>query len=279
MPDLPACMHLFAKAPVIHPVRGLVAVLAPQVAPARALLHVAVLNQSRSHFRAARAEIHPQERLATCLPAPGDEFVGAKLVGFERVPGAVEDTRPVLIRSHSVKPVIAGNEIAARVADDGYAQLPDFVYHVVAESVGVPELGSRLVDPGVDRPSEMLQKRAEKPAVQFRNLPGGINHNASRGGRSLRPRHPTEPGVRCRRCESRGPRPLQESSSGNFGHRMQLLLFGFDPRTRRVVKRLSPESPLVPRIRDSLQQTFGSLAPPGERYVPGPGRISQEVWN
>ena len=199
--DLPGSIHLVAKAPVLHPVRGLVAVLAPQVAPARALLHVAVLNQSRSHFRAARAEIHPQERLATCLPAPGDEFVGAKPVGFERVPGAVEDTRPVLLRSHSVKPVIAGNEIAARVADDGYAQLPDFVYR-----------STHLSPQGRCIKCELALVRMETPVLYFYADRETAGTHAARDAEQLR-------GVPHRRGAGRG---CQAHSRGSRRHQRHL---------------------------------------------------------
>ena len=45
--DLPAAVHLVAQTPVLHVVRLGIAVLATQVAPLRALVHVAVLHQRR----------------------------------------------------------------------------------------------------------------------------------------------------------------------------------------------------------------------------------------
>ena len=72
--------------------------------------------------------------------APCHEFIGAELIGFDRVPGQVENARTILLRAHAIQPVIARDEVASRIADDGNAELADLIEHIFAKAVGIGEL-------------------------------------------------------------------------------------------------------------------------------------------
>ena len=156
---LPGAVHLVAEAPVADAVGLLVAVLPAQVAPARALVDVAVLDVVDRHLRRAGAEVEPQQRLGADEPAPLDELVGAELVRLDRVPRPLEHGGALVLGPHAVEPVVAGDEVPAWIAHDGDAEPLHFRHHVPPESIAVGELRARLVDSGVDGASEVLQER------------------------------------------------------------------------------------------------------------------------
>jgi hypothetical protein len=89
------------------------------------------------------------------------------MVCLDRVPGAIEHHGPLRFRSDAVEPVVAGDEVAARIANDRHAEILDLARDVGAESFPIGESGSRLVDAGVDRPAEVLEERTENAAVEI----------------------------------------------------------------------------------------------------------------
>ena len=67
--------------------------------------------------------------------------------------------------AHAVLPVIAGHEIAARVADHGHPELSNKIQDVMAPAICVGGRMPGLVDPAVDRPTHVFHERAEEPIV------------------------------------------------------------------------------------------------------------------
>ena len=132
---LPRPVHLVAEAPELDVVRLVPAVLAAQIGQRRAARMVAVLDQVARRIAAARAEIDRQHRLDARGAAPVDEFVGAELVGLGRHPGEVEPARALRDRADAVLPVVAGDEVAARIAHDRRRQLAHQRQHVPAEAL------------------------------------------------------------------------------------------------------------------------------------------------
>src|SRR5690348_8745549 len=116
---------------------------APQVAPFRAAPEVAVLDVGDRHLDRAGSEIQAEQWLGAGQPAPLDEVVGAELVRFRRVPGAVEYGWTLRLRPDAVEPVVSGDEIAAEIADDGDAEFLDFAHDVRAKSPWCPTGVSR----------------------------------------------------------------------------------------------------------------------------------------
>ena len=112
------------------------------------------------------------------LRRPGDELVGADLVGLDRAPGEVEPRRPLLARADAVLPVVGGHEVAARVAHDGDAELARQLEHVAAEAVLVGGRVARLVDAAVDGAPHVLDERAEQPLVHLGHGEGRVEHDA-----------------------------------------------------------------------------------------------------
>src|SRR5437660_7850719 len=118
MSDLPRTVHFVAQAPVLDFVGLFNTVTAPEFAPLGAFLYIAVLDQGGGFLRRSRSEVKPHQRLCTDQLAPCHEFVRAKLVGLNGVPGLVEGARPIFPGSDPIEPVIAGNEITAGIANN-----------------------------------------------------------------------------------------------------------------------------------------------------------------
>ena len=145
--------------------RLLPAVRAAQVGQRGAARMVAVLDQVARGVRTARAEVDREHRLDAGRPAPVDELVGAERVGLGRQPGEVEPRRPALARSDPVLPVVARDEVAAGIAHDRRRQLVHQRQHVAAEPALVRLGMPGLEDAPVDAAPEVLDERAEQPAV------------------------------------------------------------------------------------------------------------------
>ena len=81
-------------------------------------------------------------------------------------------------RPDAVLPVVGGDEVAARVAHDGHAELARQLEHVAAEAVLVGGRMAGLVDPAVDGAAHVLDERAEQPLVHLGDREGGVDHQA-----------------------------------------------------------------------------------------------------
>ena len=68
-------------------------------------------------------------------------------------------------RADAVLPVVAGDEIAARIAHDGGRELAHHRQHVLAEALLVGLRVAGLVDAAIDAAAEMLDEGAEQPPV------------------------------------------------------------------------------------------------------------------
>src|SRR6185437_16978872 len=100
----------------LHVVWLFVSMLPTQVAPFRATRIIAVFNQRRCHFGSAGSEVHSEQGFSTDLLCPCNELICPKLVRLKRVPGTVEYARAILLRTHSIEPVISRNKVYTGIA-------------------------------------------------------------------------------------------------------------------------------------------------------------------
>jgi hypothetical protein len=167
--DLPRAVHLVAEAPAPD-AEGLGATVGlAQVAPVAAGRAVDVFDEVARLVEAARAEIDREHHLRADRRAPVGELVHADGVRFGRVPGEVEAGRALVARADAVLPIVGRDEVAARIAHDGTVQRLDEFDHVAAHAVGVGGRVTGLVDAGVDRAAEVLEKCAVDPVVDHRD--------------------------------------------------------------------------------------------------------------
>jgi hypothetical protein len=126
---------------------------------------VRVLEQVERLELAPGAEVDRDHRLAAGLRVPVGELVHADLVRLGGVPGEVATHRPLLLRADAVLPAVAGDEVAARVADRRHAELADQLEHVLPEPLLVGRRVAGLVDAVVDAPPEVLHEGSEDPSI------------------------------------------------------------------------------------------------------------------
>ena len=159
--ELPGTVRLVAKAPHPHAERIRRTVRDPQVRERRSARMVRVFEHVERFRDPSRPEVDRQHRLDPDLAGPGDELMKAEGVRVGLVPGQVEPARTGVSRSDAVLPPVAGDEVAARVADDGHAKVADQRRDILAEPVRVRERAARRVDPAVHAPAQVLDERAE----------------------------------------------------------------------------------------------------------------------
>ncbi|MDI2022050.1 hypothetical protein PJL18_02579 [Paenarthrobacter nicotinovorans] len=164
VPDLPRAVHLIAEAPELDVERVLVAVLRPEVRPVRASAVVGVLHNGAGFLDSLGAKVDGFHDFGAGLPGPVHEFVQSKGVGLHGVPGAIQAAGPVFPWTDPVFPVVAGDEVAAGVSDNGGAEFLDELEDVLAEAVLVSLRVPGFVNPGVDAAAHVLHEGAEEPA-------------------------------------------------------------------------------------------------------------------
>src|SRR5439155_22575431 len=138
-------------------------------------INIAVLDAvgRLPHARGSKVDRH--HRLQPQRAGPRQELVGPDRVWFDRSPREVEATGTVGYRSDAVTPVIAGNEVAARVTDNRDAQLIDQVRDILAEPSAVGRGVVRLVNTGVDTTAHVLDEAAEDTRVDIADGEPGMN--------------------------------------------------------------------------------------------------------
>jgi len=210
---------------VFDVVRLVDSMAAAQIAPLRPLFDVAVFHQRGSLFRCTRSKIQTHQWFGSYDLGPCHEFIRPELVGIDCVPGFVEDPRAILLWANAIEPVVARNEVAARIPDDGNAEPLYLLNHIFAEASAVREARCRIVNTLIDGASQMLKKGAEEVAIKRSDHTPGIYENAcdtAGGGGWLSERERVQQGVG-RACNPGGSGLLQKTAA-IIGNHFSLLL-------------------------------------------------------
>ena len=134
---LPRAVHLVTQTPALHLIRFGEALLAAEIAPFCSLIQVAIFDQSGCLFRSSRPKIEAHQGLSAGSLAPRHEFIGAELIGVDRIPGLVKHTGTALLGTHTVEPIVARDKIAPGVTNDGNSHLANFTDDIFAKPIGV----------------------------------------------------------------------------------------------------------------------------------------------
>ena len=173
---------------MLHVVRFLHAVFAPQVTPFRSAFRVAIFQQCRRLLRCSSPKIHShQRRRAGCL-APRHEFIQSELIRLDGIPGLLHHPRPFLFWPNAIEPVISRHKISAWITHNRHTHRFDFIRYIGPKSVCVRQLRTRLVNPFVNRAPQVLQERSKNVPVDGANCPSRIQIDPRcRRIRALRP--------------------------------------------------------------------------------------------
>ena len=149
----------------------------PQIRIIGARRGVAVIDQVGSCLDRAGAHIDAEHGGSADRPAEAHELVGAELVGFERLPGQFTAAWALILGANTVQPVVAAEEIAARVSNGGVALGTQRLQHIGAQAIGVCMGRLRLVDPFIDTSPHMFGEAAEQQRRDLGNGAIGIQRN------------------------------------------------------------------------------------------------------
>ena len=115
---------------------------------------------------------------------------------LERIPGTIEYHLPLRLRADPVEPVVAGDEIAPRIANDGHAEVFDFPRDVGAESLRIGEAGPGLVDARVDGAAQVFEERTEHAPIEVAAARRSAKKRPRRATAGLRVAHRRQPCTR-----------------------------------------------------------------------------------
>ena len=82
-----------------------------------------------------------------------------------------------VLRPYAILPVVAGEKIAARIANDGGAQLLGQRQHVLPKAVAIGRRMPGLVDAAIDAAAHVFDKGPEYASVERRNHEVAIDDN------------------------------------------------------------------------------------------------------
>ena len=172
--DLPGAVDLVADAPVAHVVRLREAMRLAQLHRLRGLRPVAVFQPVARLTQVAVAAVDHEEGLRFQQAAEADELVSAEVVALQRMPGEVEARRTFVAGADAVAPAVAGDEVAAGIADDGHALAPQRVEHVEAQALVIGLRRAGVVNAAVDAAVHVLGEAAEDVAVDGPGCAQGV---------------------------------------------------------------------------------------------------------
>ena len=168
--DLPGAVHLVAQAPQLDAVGLVIAVLLSQVAEISRGIHIAVFQNVHGFLHTPGAQVNCHHHIGIRLLGPVGELVQAELVGLHHMPGQVQPLGPVFPGTDTVFPPVAGDKVAAGVADHGDTQLLHQLQGILAEALFIGQGTVGLVDAAVDGPAQVLDKGAVNAFVNFADL-------------------------------------------------------------------------------------------------------------
>ena len=164
---MPSAVHLVAEAPKLYSVRLFNTVASSEIRPISAALVVAIFNKISCRIRTSCAKINGHHAIRVCLFAPLHKFICAKCVWLCCAPCKIKSFWSAFNGADTVFPIIAGNEISARIANDRHIQLFNKLYNILPKAVFIRGRVTGFINSAVNRSAQMLYKRAVYSFIDF----------------------------------------------------------------------------------------------------------------
>ncbi len=177
---LPGAVHFVAQAPNLKIMGPGHAMGDAQVAVFAAGGVVAVLHQAAGRVDAPGAQVNSHHNIGPGLFCPAGKLVYANEVGLRAAPSQVQALGTLGHRAHAVLPEIVGDKIAAWVADNGHADLPDQIQHVPAEALLIGGGMAGLVNAAINSAAQVFNKRAIDALVNAADLKVRVQGDAGK---------------------------------------------------------------------------------------------------
>src|SRR5262245_17922131 len=118
-------------------------------------------------------------RLRADALAVAQELVSAEAVGLDAAPGQFRPRRALVLRPYAVLPVVARDEIPARIAQDRDVQPLDRLQDVQPDAFFVRERTAFFVNAAVDHAPQVLGEVAEQMRMHFADRAIDVDLDAS----------------------------------------------------------------------------------------------------
>ena len=130
-------------------------------------LEVTVFQKILRIFRASCSQVYCHHHIAACFSGPVHKFIQTKLVCLDHTPGQLRSGRTLSFRPDTVLPAESGYKISARITNDRYLKLPYQFQSILPESLLIRKGAAFLINPLINRTSEMFYKGTIDPFVCF----------------------------------------------------------------------------------------------------------------
>ena len=128
---------------------------------------ICVFNKISCFFRTASTEIYRHHTFCIRFFAPFHKLISAKIVRLGCTPSQIKSFRSVFNRANTVFPIVTGNKITARIANNRNIKLFYKVYHITAKTIFICCRVVRFINAAIHCTTEMFNKRAINSFINF----------------------------------------------------------------------------------------------------------------
>ena len=106
--------------------------------------------------------------------------IGLAAFWFLTIPGKVEASGALIDRPDPIFPVVAGNEVAARIADDRDPEIANETQDILPKSEFVRRWVAWLINSAIDRASEVFEECPKQPIIDVADAKILVENNVGR---------------------------------------------------------------------------------------------------
>ena len=147
--------------------RVFIAVSLTEITVIGTTLKVTVFQKIFRILRSSCSQVYCHHHIAAGFSGPVHKLIESKLVCLDDTPGQLRSGRTLSFRSDAVLPTESGYKISARITNDRYLKLPYQFQSILPESLLIRKGAAFLINPLINRTSEMFYKGTIDPFVCF----------------------------------------------------------------------------------------------------------------
>ena len=130
-------------------------------------LKVTVFQKIFRILRSSCSQVYCHHHIAAGFSGPVHKLIESKLVCLDDPPGQLRSGRTLSFRPDAVLPTESGYKISARITNDRYLKLPYQLQSILPKSLLIRKRAAFLINPLINRTSEMFYKGTIDPFVCF----------------------------------------------------------------------------------------------------------------
>ena len=130
-------------------------------------LKVTVFQKIFRILRSSCSQVYCHHHIAAGFSGPVHKLIESKLVCLDDTPGQLRSGRTLSFRPDTILPTESGYKISARITNDRYLKLPYQFQSILPKSLLIRKGAAFLINPLINRTSEMFYKGTIDPFVCF----------------------------------------------------------------------------------------------------------------